>query len=85
MKIQANKNTEMRNNKKNKRWMRNKNQLKNPKVYSLKAIRNPDGSFQLIGGETMVLERRNQYSARWVNVDTRDFATELRNNSIKTL
>jgi Trm5-related predicted tRNA methylase len=71
--------------KRNKQWMRNRDQLKNPKVFSMKAIRQPDGSFVIIGGETRVLERKNQYAARWVNVDTRDFATELRRSRIIAL
>jgi len=39
----------------------------------------------MIGGETMVLERRNQHASEWVRVDTRDFACELRGNKIITL
>jgi len=38
-----------------------------------------------LGGETMVLERRNQHTAEWVPVDTRDFATEIRMNGINSL
>ena len=39
----------------------------------------------MLGGETMVLERKNQHSNNWVNVDTRDFACELRNNRLIAL
>ncbi len=67
---------------KNKQWMRNRDQLKNPKLYSIKAVRNPDGSFHLIGGEQKVLVRKNQHDAEWVTVDTRDLACELRNSKI---
>jgi hypothetical protein len=74
----------MNNNKKNKQWMQNKSQLKNPKIFQVKMIRNSDGSFHLIGGQTMVLERKNQHSGGWVNVDTRDFACELRNSKISS-
>ena len=72
------------NNRKNKNWLRNKNQRKNPKVFTAKFVQLPDGSFSLIGGETMVMSRKNQHSHEWVNVDTRDFAVELRQNKIIT-
>lgn len=78
-------NNSMKNNKKNKQWLRNRNQRKNPKVFSAKFVQNPDGSFHMIGGETMVLERRNQHASEWVRVDTRDFACELRGNKIISL
>lgn len=72
----------MKTNRKDKKWLRNPDQRKNPKVFSAKFVQNPDGSFAMIGGETMVLQRKNQYSGDWVRVDTRDFATELRMNPI---
>jgi hypothetical protein len=75
----------MNKQKRDKGWMRNKAQLKNPKVFQVTMVRNPNGSFHLIGGETKVLERKNQHTASWVNVDTRDFATELRNSRINSL
>jgi hypothetical protein len=74
----------MRSKRKNKSWLRNRNQMKNPKIFNVKMIRNSDGSFHVIGGETMVLDRKNQHSADWVNVDTRDFACELRNSNINS-
>jgi len=74
----------MANRRKNKQWMRNKAQMKNPKIFNVKMLRNTDGSFHVIGGETMVLDRKNQHSATWVNVDTRDFACELRNSNINS-
>ena len=73
-----------KSNRKNKQWMRNKNQLKNPKIFNVKMYRNSDGSFHVIGGETMVLNVKNQHAAEWVNVDTRDFACELRNSKIQS-
>ena len=72
----------MKSQRKNKSWMRNKAQLKNPKIFNVKMFRKPDGTFHIIGGETKVLDRKNQHSAKWVNVDTRDFACELRNSNI---
>lgn len=75
----------MKNTRKNKTWLRNRAQRKNPKVFTAKFVQQKDGSFHMIGGETMVLERKNQHSGEWTNVDTRDFATELRQNRIITL
>lgn len=73
-----------KNNRKNKQWLQNPDQLKNPKVFTVKMVRNADGSFHLLGGETMVLEKKNQHRGEWVPVDTRDFACELRNSEIKS-
>lgn len=64
--------------------MRNRNQLKNPKIFNVMMVRNADGSFHMIGGESKVLVRKNQHSREWVNVDTRDLACEIRNNSIRS-
>lgn len=78
-------NMETNTTRKNKQWLRNRNQRKNPKIFSAKFIQNPDGSFMMLGGETLVLERKNQHAHNWVNVDTRDFACELRNNRLIAL
>lgn len=72
------------NTRRNKTWLRNPDQRKNPKVFTAKFIQQPDGSLYMIGGETLVLSRKNQHAGEWVNVDTRDFATEMRNNRIIT-
>ncbi len=79
-----NQNKPMKNNRKNKAWLRNRHQRRNTKVFSVKLIQLPDGSFEMLGGNTLVLDRKNQHSAEWVAVDTRDFACELRNNRIIT-
>lgn len=73
-----------KNNRKNKQWLQNPDQIKNPKLFKLMAVRNADGSFHLVGGETMVLEKKNQHAAEWVPVDTRDFASVLRDSEIKS-
>ena len=67
---------------KNKAWMRNPDQLKTRKIFSIMAERNPDGSFRLLGGNQRVLVKKNQYVSEWVNVDTRDLCVELRQNKI---
>jgi len=75
-------NTDTNMTRKNKQWLRNRNQRKNPKIFSAKFIQNPDGSFELIGGQSLVAMRSNQHSVKWVNVNTRDMACELRHNKI---
>ncbi len=72
-------------NRKDKNWMRNRDQLKHPKVYNVSMVRNPDGTFHVIGGQSKVLIRKNQYVGEWVNVDTRDLTCEMRNSRITSL
>lgn len=74
----------MVNRKRDKRWMRNRNQLKNPKFFQVTMLRNPDGSFHVLGGEAKVLARKNKVSSSWINVDARDLACEMRRNPIKS-
>jgi len=73
-------NTMKKSTRKDKNWMRNPDQLKTRKLYNITVERNPDSSFRLVGGMNRVLIRKNQHSAEWVNVDTRDLCTELRNS-----
>lgn len=75
----------MKKTKRDKNWMRNKNQLKNPKIFNVSMVRNPDGSFHVIGGQSRVMVRKNQYVSEWTNVDTRDLTIELRNSKIRSL
>jgi hypothetical protein len=75
----------MKTQRKNKEWMRNKKQLKNPKVYNVSMVRNSDGSFHILGGQSKVLIRKNQYIGEWVNVDTRDLTCEMRRSRITSL
>lgn len=72
-------------NRKNKKWLRSRDQRKTPKVFIAQFEQLQDGSFRMIGGETKVLINKNQHSSEWVNVDTRDFATELNMNSVRSL
>jgi hypothetical protein len=73
------------NTRKNKQWMRNRNQLKHPKVFNVTMVRNPNGTFHMIGGQSKVLIRKNQHAGEWVNVDTRDLTCEIRNSRITSL
>jgi len=75
----------MNTNRKNKEWMRNPAQLKNPKVYNVTMVRNPDGTFHMIGGQSKVLVRKNQHASEWVSVDTRDLTCEMRNSRFTSL
>jgi len=65
---------------KDKAWLRSRDQLKTRKIFSIMAERNPDGSFRLLGGNQKVLIRKNAFASEWVNVDTRDLCTEIRNS-----
>ena len=65
---------------KNKQWLRNPDQLKTPKLFQVTMMRNPDGSFHMIGGQNKVLMLKNQHIGEWVNVDTRDLVCEMRNS-----
>ncbi len=74
----------MKSKRKDKNWLKNPDQMKNEKLFNVKMFRDKNGTFHVVGGETKVLSRKNQHSAEWVNVDTRDFASVLRNSSIKS-
>jgi hypothetical protein len=81
-----NTNTNMKttSNRKDKKWLRNPDQRKNTKVFSVKMVQTKKGDFVLMGGHSQVFSRKNQYSGEWVPVDTRDLACELRNNRLIT-
>ncbi len=70
------------NSRKNKQWMRNRDQLKTPKSFYVKMIRNKDGSFFIPGNSVMVEIKKNAISTDICPVDVRDFACELRNSKI---
>jgi hypothetical protein len=74
----------MKTNRKNKRWFRNPDQIKTPKMFNVNMVRNSDGSFHVLGGGARVLVRKNQHVSEWANVDVRDFACELRRSTIKS-
>ena len=71
-------------NRKDKQWMRNKDQLKSPKFFSAVFMRNKDGSFHMMGGQSKYLKRSNNTTASWTKVDTRDLCVELRQNTIRS-
>lgn len=75
----------MKNNRKNKRWMRSRDQLKRPKVFNVQMIRMPNGSFHLLGGGSQVFIQKNQYRVDACQVDVRDLAVELNNSKITSL
>ena len=65
-----------------KAWWQNPDQKKTPKIFSFQAIRNTDGSFQMIGDQTNMLRRINQFKSEWVPVDTAALTDELSSNKI---
>lgn len=67
---------------KDREWMLNPDQVKTPKIYNLKVLRRENGTFHVIGGNTMVMERVNQYANHWTPVDTRAFTRVLRKSKI---
>ena len=73
---------QMSKNRKDKQWLRNPDQLKHPKVFNVKMLRLPNGTFHILGGETKAYIKRNQHRIDEVNVDTRDFASELNRSKI---
>jgi hypothetical protein len=82
---QTMKTKQTKTNRKNKAWMRNPDQLKTPKLFNVQMIRTKDGSFHVLGNGVTFLDRKNQHSSTWTNVDVRDFACELRRNTIKAM
>lgn len=71
-----------KNNKRDKKWLQNPDQMKHPKIFSVKMLRRKDGSFHILGGETEAFISKNQYRVDSVKIDTRDFASVLRNSRI---
>lgn len=59
--------------------------VRRPKVFRATIVRREDGTFQVVGGDTRMLDVINQYEAKWVQVDTRDFAAALRRNPVQAL
>jgi len=80
----TNSKTMQKSNRKNKAWMRNPDQLKTPKFFSAVFMRNKDGSFHMMGGQSKYLNRSNDTTASWTKVDTRDLCVELRQNTIRS-
>lgn len=66
---------------KSKIWLNNPDQLKTPKIFQITMMRDKEG-LHLIEGETKYLQRKNQHSNSWVNVDTQEFASVLRTSKI---
>ena len=79
MKAKNSNDTSIKSTRKNKQWLRNPDQLKTRKIFSIMVERNPDNSYRLLGGQNKVLMKKNQHEQanEWVNVDTRDLCVEL--------
>lgn len=66
----------------NKQWLRNPDQRKNKKMFTVNMIQRKDGSFHIVGGGARVAVGRNQHSFDIAPVDVRDLATEMRLNGV---
>jgi hypothetical protein len=69
-------------NRKNKKWLKNRDQIKTPKIFSVNMVRLPNGNFHLVGGGSKVYLKRNQYRVDPISVDVRDLAVEMNNSKI---
>jgi hypothetical protein len=78
------KTTTVRNQRKNKQWLRSRDQRKHPKIFSVQMVQLKDGSFHILGGGANVAISKNQHSTQWASVDVRDLATEIRMNGIRS-
>ncbi len=68
--------------KKDKKWITNPAQKKNPKIYSIKAVRKADGSFHILEDECQVCIKTNQHAFAWQPVDGKALTAELTSNKI---
>jgi hypothetical protein len=74
----------VKNQRKNKQWLRSRDQRKHPKIFSVQMVQLKDGSFHMLGGGANVAISKNQHSTQWASVDVRDLATEIRMNGIRS-
>ena len=74
----------MKNNRKNKQWLRSRDQRKNPKLFSVQMMQLKDGSFHILGGGAQVLVKTNQNACKAYPVDVRDLACEIRMNGVRS-
>lgn len=74
----------MKNTRKNKQWLRNRDQRKNSKLFNVQMVQLKDGSFHILGGGAKVNMRSNQHSSTWTPVDVRDLACEMRMNGVRS-
>jgi hypothetical protein len=74
----------MKNNRKNKQWLRSRDQRKHPKLFNVQMVQLKDGSFHLLGGGAVVNVKTNKKSSKLYNVDVRDLATEMRMNGVRS-
>lgn len=77
-------NTKNNTNRKNKQWLRSRDQRKHPKIFNVQMVQLRDGSFHMLGGGARVAVNLNQHTAQWKNVDVRDLATEMRLNGVRS-
>lgn len=83
MKKEENKTT--KSTRKNKQWLRSRDQRKRTKLFMVEMIQLPNGQFQILGGGAKALIRRNQHSVEVCPIDVRDLACEMRMNGVRSL
>ncbi len=75
----------MKTQRRNKQWLRSRDQRKRTKLFNVQMVQLPDGSFQILGGGGQVRIQKNQNAAEWYMVDVRDLACEMRMNGVHSL
>jgi hypothetical protein len=70
------------NNRKNKQWLRSRDQRKHEKIFNVQMTQLPNGQFQILGGGAEVAIRRNRDHVEWYPVNVRDLAREMRMNGV---
>lgn len=68
----------------NKQWLRSRDQRKHMKKFTLEMVQLKDGSFHALGGGANVEIRTNGKSFKIVPVDVRDLACEIRMNGLRS-
>lgn len=79
-----NTNTNKQTQRRNKQWLRSRDQRKHMKRFTVEMVQNKDGSFHMLGGGSRVEIRTNARGSKIVPVDVRDLACEIRMNGIRS-
>lgn len=74
--------TNTKTTRKNKQWLRSRDQRKHPKMFTVNMVQLPNGQFHIVGKGANVMVKKNQHSVQICPVDVRDLATEMRMNGV---
>jgi hypothetical protein len=80
----TNETKDTRSIRKNKQWLRSRDQRKHPKLFSVDMVQLKDGSFHILGGGARVKVKTNSKSYKEYLVDVRDLACEMRTIGIRS-